>query len=331
MYVYTDAEIVKVYHDSSSLLLKLHSSDSPLCVGYSPLPLIYDEKQEKLSREHHVGSHHPCRVVQFNLIDGTAIVSLQSSILSQRYMRYEDISVGDILDSRVEWHGSCGMIVVIHGNIRGLCPVTHLSDGRLKNPRKKYEEGKTVKCRVLHVNAEERRVLLTCKKSLLQLPEDEVLLDYTQATVGKIFKGVVSRIRSRGFNVFFFNNVMGYVPQSEMSVSHVTYPQPSSVVQPGQVVECRVLSCVPDKKRLQLSLRLDTTTLSDISSSQQLIPGMEISGEVTGVAESGLSIRYEPTGEVGFIPKEHLSDYPSFCGRVLSQHQHSLETAVKES
>lgn len=323
--LYTGAEIVKIYPDSS-LLLNLGSGH----VGYSPLPLVYDKRQDKLSREHRVGSRHLCRVVQFNLIDGAAIVSLQPSVLAQRYMRYADISVGDVLEGVVERHGSFGTIVLIQGNIRGLCPTSHLTDGRNRNPQKKYKEGTPVKCRVLHVDAEERRVLLTCKKSLLRLGEGEILAEYAQATTGKVFKGVVSRIRERGFTVFFFNNLMGYVPQSEMSSGQRTFPDPSSVAQPGQVVECRVLDCVPDQKRLRLSLRLDAEALPDVPPEDRLKPGMVISAEVTGVTANGLSLRYRRTGEFGFLPTEHLSDYPVFCSRVLSQHQHSLEAAVNK-
>ena len=321
----TDAESVKIFPDSS-LLLTLGSGQ----VGYCPLPLVYDERQDKLSREHRVGTCHSCRIVQFNLIDGAAIVSLQPSVISQRYMRYADISVGDVLEATVDRHGSFGMVVLIQGHIRGLCPTSHLADGRLKNPQKKYEEGTTVRCRVLHVDSEERRVLLTCKKSLLRLEEEEVLVEYAQATVGKIFKGVVSRIHERGFTVFFFNNVMGYVPQSEMGTGQVGFPAPSSVVHPGQVVECRVLECVPETKRLRLSLRVDMEAVADVSPEDRLQPGMVVSVTVCGVAANGLSLRYERTGEFGVLPTEHLSDYPTFCARVLSQHQHSLETAVKQ-
>ena len=325
MYPPTDAEIVKIYPDSS-LLLTLGSSH----VGYCPLPLVYDERQEKLSREHRVGSCHSCRIVHFNLIDGVAIVSLQPSVISQRYVRYADISVGDVLEATVDRHGSFGMVVLIQGHIRGLCPTSHLADGQLKNPRKKYEEGTSVRCRVLHVDAEERRVLLTCKKSLLRLGEGEALAEYAQATAGKVFKGVVSRVYERGFTVFFFNNVKGYVPQSEMTTGQVGFPAPSSVVRPGQVVECRVLECVPDMKRLRLSLRLDTEAVPDVSPGDRLQAGMVISVTVCGVAANGLSLRYEGTGEFGVLPTEHLSDYPAFCARVLSQHQHSLETAIKQ-
>ena len=319
----TDAEIVKIFPDSS-LLLRL----SPDCLGFCPLPLASDEGREK---SHRVGTRHPCRVVQFNLIDGTAIVSLQPSVLSQRYLRYADISVGDLLEATVERHGSFGMIVSIQDSLRGLCPATHLSDGLLRDPQRKLPEGKPVKCRVMHVAADEKRVLLTCKKSLLRLGEGEVLSDYAQAEVGRVVRGVVSRIHTHGFSVFFFNNVMGYVAKSEMTGGHgVSFPEPSSVVRPGQVVECRVLACEPQTRKLRLSMRLEREEVHDVAPGNQLLPGRRVGGEVTGVAGDGVSLRCRETGEVGFLPIQHLSDYPSLCGGMLSQHQHSLEAAIRE-
>ena len=183
----TDSEIIKVFPDSS-LLLRLTSD----LLGFAPLPMVYDDKRDKLDKSHRPGTHHRCRVIQFNLIDGVAIVSLQPSVLSQRYLRYSDISPGDLLDATVQRHGSFGMILTIHGNIRGLCPTTHLSDTTLKDPHRKLQVEKTVKCRVLHVAPEEKRVLLTCKKSLLRLTEEEVLSDYSQV------RAVQRRGRGRG-------------------------------------------------------------------------------------------------------------------------------------
>ena len=324
-YISTGAEIVHVYSDSS-LLLDLGSE----VMGYARLSLIYDGRQERLSREHRAGARHACRVVQFNLMDGVAILSLQPSVLSQRYMKYADISVGDVLEATVEKHGRFGMVVSIQGSICGLCPTIHISDVRLKNPQKRYKEGSKVKCRVLTVEAADRRVLVTCKKSLLKMEGKEMLSEYSQARPGEVFRGVIGHVHERGCTVFFFNNVTGYIPLSELSTSHVTPASPASLVWAGQLVECRVLECVPETKRLRLSLRLDRSAPLGISEEDALKPGMVVTAEVTGMASNGISLCYPATGEPAFLPTQHLSDYPAFCPILLSQHQSSLAAAVKE-
>lgn len=80
-------------------------------------------------------------------------------------------------------HSKFGVVLTIQGNIRGLCPTSHLGDSLSKNLWKKYEVGKAVKCRVLRVDVEERRVLLTCKKSFLHNEEEEEVSDFSELKV----------------------------------------------------------------------------------------------------------------------------------------------------
>lgn len=253
--LFIDAEIVCVYPDSS-LLLDLGSG----YMGYCPLPLVYDEKQDKLSHDHRLGSRHPCRIVNFNLIDGVAIVSLQPSILSQRYMRYADIVAGDVLEATVERHSKFGVVFLIQGNIRGLCPTPHLGDSLSKNLWKKYEVGKVVKCRVLHVNVEERRVLLTCKKSFLHYEEEEVS-DFSELKVkenqqsstahsecpspllsplqpDQILTGFIKKIMSYGCFVEFPHGLIGLAPNKYLRDEFTL--DPAQFFQQGQTVLARV-------------------------------------------------------------------------------------------
>ena len=149
--------------------------------------------------------------------------------------------------------------------------------------------------------------------------------------MGGVFKGVVGQVSNGGFTVFFFNNVLGYVPKSEMvGAGGAMFPAPSSVVRPGQAVECRVIRCQPETKTLRLSLRLDGEAAADVASEDQLQPGMRVKGEVTGVAADGIGLRCTENGEFGFLPVCHLSDYPSLCPGKLSHHQEALEAAVRE-
>ena len=286
-----------------------------------------------MGRGYGVGTRHTCRVVQFNLVDGVIIVSLQPSVLGQRYMRYSDIGVGDVLEGSVDKVGEYGMIVSVQGRIQGLCPSVHVLDARRRvAPGKRPVERATVKCRVLAVEPEERRLLLTCKRSLLGLEAGELLTEYSQATPGRVVRGVVGRVMDRGCSILFFNHVSGFIPLEEMSMS--VFPSaaaPGSFVREGRAVDCRVLECNPETAFLRLSLRLDRHTPAEgMTDGTALAPRAVVTAEVVGVAANGLSLRCPATGEVGFLPTQHLSDYPLFCPRLLSQHQVSLEAAVKE-
>ena len=296
--------------------------------GYAPTRLISDEKTS--SSRYRQGTLHPCRVVQFNLIDGVPIVSLQPSILDKPYMKFADVSVGEVVEGTVEKFGDFGMIVSLADNIRGLCPKLHVSDIRtiIKQPKKKYKEGSKVKCRVLNIEPSERRLLLTCKKTLVRSTRD-LLTDYSLATPGGVHHGMISSVHSYGCIVHFYNRVRGLVLKSELSSTHAVR-DPASEFWAGQPVECKVLESEPSSQKLLLSLRLNDFLPVSTDQDESLAPGNVIDAEVTGIASNGVNLRHQETGELAFLPSQHLSDYPDLCTHLLNFHQTQLEKTVKE-
>lgn len=321
--IFQDAPVIHT-DQHSSLLLDLGGGMR----GYAPLALVYDDKQESLGREYRKGTRHACRVIQFNLLDGVAIVSLQPSVLEKPYFKYSDIKIGEVVEGTVEKHGDYGMIVSLSDAIRGLCPRIHMSDVRLKQPKKKHKEGSKVKCRVLHVASAERRLLLSCKKSFIRSPHDP-LCEYSQAKPGGVHTGVVSSVRDYGCVVRFFGNVKGLVTKSELSSSQVI-ATPSSHFWPEQSVECKILRCEPASEKLLLSMRLDSPLPVEVAEEKALSPGSFVDMEVTGIVSSGLNLRCPETGELSHLPTMHLSDWPHLCLPLLKMHQSSLERALRQ-
>ena len=317
------AKVIHVDH-TSSLYLELGND----VVGYAPTRLISDEKTS--ATKFRPGSLHSCRVVQFNLVDGVAIVSLQASVLKKRYMKFSDITTGETVEGTVERFGNFGMIVALTDSIRGLCPRLHLSDVRsiMKQPKKKYKEGSKVKCRVLSVDPSKRRLLLTCKKTMVRSTHDP-LCDYAQATPGNIHHGVISSVHNYGCIVHFYDRVRGLVLKSELSSTHVVQ-DPASEFWVGQPVECRVMESEPSSQRLLLSLKLHDFLPVSLDQDESLAPGDVVDGEVTGIASNGINLRHPVTGELEFLPSLHLSDYPCLCTHLLNLHQTQLEKTVKE-
>lgn len=199
-------------------------------------------------------------------------------MLEKPYFKYSDIKIGEVVEGTVEKHGDYGMIVSLSDAIRGLCPRIHMSDVRLKQPKKKHKEGSKVKCRVLHVASAERRLLLSCKKSFIRSPHDP-LCEYSQAKPGGVHTGVVSSVRDYGCVVRFFGNVKGLVTKSELSSSQVI-ATPSSHFWPGQSVECKILRCEPASEKLLLSMRLDSPLPVEVAEEKALSPGSFVDMEV---------------------------------------------------
>ena len=293
--------------------------------GFCPLGLVYDDKKDAIGKEYKIGSHHACRLVQFNRLDGFAIVSLQPSVLNRPYMKFADLKVGEAVEGKVERHGDYGMTVSLTDTIRGMVPRLHLADVDLKNPKARFKEGGAVKCRVLSLEPEKRRLLLTCKRSLVQ-SDKERLCDYSQAKPGEVYQGVIAAVREIGCVVRFFGDVVGRVHKLELSsIQLVT--DPKAVFSVGQTVECRVLECKPASRELKVSFRLDR------GDPLAAVDGLDVSVvmdlEVMGVTSGGINLR-APSGELAFLPTPHLSDYPSLCAPLLKIHQAGLEKATRE-
>ena len=292
--------------------------------GFCPLAMIYDEKKDAIGKEYKIGSHHPCRVVQFNQLDGFAIVSLQPSVLERPYMKFADLKVAELVEGKVERHGDFGMTVNLTDTIRGMVPRVHLADVDLKNPKARFKEGTAVKCRVLSLEPENRRLLLTCKKSLVQ-SNREPLCDYAQARPGDVYLGTVAAVRDIGCVVRFFGDVIGRVHKLELSSTQLVN-DPTAMFSVGQVVECRVLGCVPASKELKLSFRLSD---EEPAAGSALDVSMVTDLEVMGITPSGINLR-APSGELAFLPTLHLSDYAALCPALLKLHQTRLEQASRE-
>lgn len=323
----------KVIHIDRSKGLYLELGND--VIGYAPVWMLSDEKvvmsQELVKSTHRVGTLHSCRIVQFNLLDGFPIVSLQVSVIEKPYMRYADLSVGDIVEGKVERFGEFGMIVGLTDSIRGLCGRMHISDSSaiMKQPRKKYKEGSKVKGRVLLVNPSQNRLLLTCKKSFVR-DTDSVLSCYSDAVQGGVVMGVVSAVRGFGVIVSFYNGVRGVVLKPELGLEPAVSDH-SSVFWAGLTVQCRVLECEPEKERLLLSLRVDTAVASAVADGNDGVKVEDIVvAEVTGIASNGINLKCCGNDEVMFLSTAHLSDHAHHCPHLLHFHQTRLEKCVKK-
>ncbi len=291
-----------------------------------------DRPSQELTRStHRVGTLHDCRIVQFNLLDGFPIVTLQTSVIDKPYMRYTDLTVGELVEGKVNRFGEFGMIVGLTEHIRGLCPRVHISDNTtiMKQPRKKYKEGSKVKARVLSVDPAKNRLSLTCKKSFIR-DSNIALSCYSEAVPGGVVVGVVSAVREFGVIVSFYNRVRGIVLKSELGLSQPVPVDLSSVFWVGQPVQCRVLESEPDKQRLLLSLRVNTALANTVTDGNHVQVEDIVVAEVTGIASNGINLKCTSNNEVLFLATSHLSDHTQHCPHLLRLHQTQLEKCVKK-
>lgn len=95
-----------------------------------------------------VGSIHKGRVIGYSSLDGLLQASLQKSVLERRFMKVQDLHVGEKIDGIVQRLSDSALFVNIHGNVAGVVWPLHYSDLRLKHPERRFKAGTAVKARV---------------------------------------------------------------------------------------------------------------------------------------------------------------------------------------
>ncbi|KAM4751117.1 protein RRP5 homolog [Anableps anableps] len=255
---------------------------------------------------------HTCRILDFSPLEQIYFVSLRKSVIEQRFYRYQDIHTGQVVEGKVSVLLSHGMMVHLSEHVKGLVPRTHLSDIVLKNPEKKYIEGMKVKCRVLSVDVDNRKLCLTRKKTLVEstLP---LFFSYNDARPGRVSHGYIVSIKDFGCIVRFYNNVKGLVPLGELSSESIVCPE--DVFYVGQVLKAKVLRCEPVKEKLLLSFKAVAEGETEESTKSQFDceVGKMVEAKVVKKSIKGLEVVILPDEGHAVLPTVHLSDHMSNC------------------
>ncbi|XP_019115723.2 protein RRP5 homolog isoform X2 [Larimichthys crocea] len=255
---------------------------------------------------------HTCRILDFSPMDQIHFVSLRKTMIEKPFYRYHDLQAGQIVEGTVSVLLHHGMVVHLSDHIKGLVPRTHLSDILLKNPEKKYMEGMKIKCRVLTVEAENKKLYLTRKKALIESPLP-LFLSYADARPGRVSHGYVVCIKDFGCIVRFYNNVKGLVPLRELSSEPILTPQ--EVFYVGQVLKAKVLQCDPDKSKMVLSFKAAVEGVTEAPPKPEFDceVGKRLEARVLKKLLNGLEVAILPDEFRAVLPTMHLSDHMSNC------------------
>ncbi|XP_036380286.1 protein RRP5 homolog isoform X1 [Megalops cyprinoides] len=255
---------------------------------------------------------HDCRIMDFSPLEQIHLVSLRKSIIEAPFLRYQDLQVGQVVEGTVTALQNFGMLVKVTDHIKGMVPRTHLADIVLKNPEKKYSVGNKVKCRVLSVDPQMRKLVMTRKKALVEstLP---LFRSYADARAGRISHGFIVCVKDFGCIVRFYGNVKGLVPKHELSTEPVVVPEKLFYV--GQVVKAKVLTCDADQEKLLLSFKAvaggETETPQQPQFSFEV--GKNVDATIVSKVLNGLEVSILPEEMPALLPMTHLSDHVSNC------------------
>ena len=308
--IVNDAKIVKI-EQGMGLLVDVGVKGVR---GFVHISKISDSKIETLSEStgpYKVGSVHKARIIGYNSIDGLFIVSMEPKVISQAFLRMEDVKIGQVVKGTVEKmlvneNGVDGLIVKLAEGITGLVPKLHLADIQLQHPEKKFKEGSAVTARVLSTIPEKRQIRLTLKKTLVN-SDAEAWTSFDNLEPGLQAPGTLINILPSGAVVQFYGSVRGFLPVSEMSESFIQDPKQHFRI--GQVVNVHILSIDSPNKRMIVSCKDPSvfgTTQQEAFKSLKL--GDMVVGNVTEKTSAEIRVEIEPSRLKALLPVEHLAD-----------------------
>jgi len=213
--------------------------------------------------------------------------------------------IGAIVEGTVRNLTNYGAFIEIEEGIDGLLHVSDVSWTRkISHPSEVVEKGQKVRCKVLSVDQQRRRIALGLK----QLDEDPWATDIpSRYQSGQVVKGTVTKLTNFGVFVGLENGLEGLLHISELADHKVENPE--EIVKVGDEIEVKILRVDTDERKIGLSRKRvqwseeqenaaaeqeagGSNNGSSNGSSSQSVPASELKG---GVGKSGPLI--QPAGE----------------------------------
>ncbi|GAA5841896.1 hypothetical protein JCM11251_005414 [Rhodosporidiobolus azoricus] len=236
------------------------------------------------------GAPLPGRVVGYSAVDGLVQLSLQPSVLEQKFLRVQDVKVGEEVKGTVKRLSDSALFVSISGNVDGVVWPLHYADIRLKHPEKKFKPGQTVKARIFSADPIKNRVVLTLKKALLTT-ERPIVTSFEEARVGLVTDATVTKVLEKSVLVDFFGGVRALIPAVEAAESFTSISDLSRLFPLGKTLPVRIISVDSASQRIVASVRQvdhpSSATTSSSSSSAANIDELDI-GTVSSATISAL-------------------------------------------
>ncbi len=231
--------------------------------------------------------------------DGNPILSKKRADFEQAWVRVQQAkNSGETIQALVQERVKGGLVVDL--GIRGFVPASHVGNGSLKNNLDRYL-GQTIPLKVIEVDKERRKVVLSNKMAEMELREQRSRETKENLAPGQRRRGVVRRLTPYG-GFIDLGGIDGLLHISEMSWTRIN--DPKEVMREGQEVDVIVLKIDIENNRVSLGMRqILPDPWAEIATKYK--EGDVITGTVTRVVPFGAFIQLEG-GIEGIIPNVEL-------------------------
>ncbi|KAF7320265.1 hypothetical protein MKEN_00811100 [Mycena kentingensis (nom. inval.)] len=281
--------------------------DSGAAQGFAHISHVSDDHVPSLSSSGpwKPGSLHAARVTGYFAFDRLLQLSFKPSVLEQKFLQVMDVQVGEVIKGTIKKLSDSNLIVSLFNNVDGVIWPNHYADIALKHPSKRFKAGASIKCRVLVVDQERKRLALTAKKTLIDstLP---IIATLDDVRVGTVVHAVVSKIFDKHILVEFFNHLKAIVPSRELSETTVTKLSESFPV--GKVLKVRVISLDTEHGRIVASVKQASSHYDVIADISAVEIGNIVSGTLTEVQADNAVLILQPSQVRALISLNNLAN-----------------------
>ena len=161
----------------------------------------------------------------------------------------ENYPVGTVIEGTVRNLTSYGAFIEIEEGIDGLLHVTDMSwTKKITHPSEMVKKGDRVRCVVLSVDTQKKRIALGLKQLTPDPWQDEIPGSYH---VGDLLSGYITKLTNFGAFVKLEEELEGLLHVSELSDHKIASPE--EIVSPGMKVEVRVIRVDVEERKIGLS------------------------------------------------------------------------------
>lgn len=179
-----------------------------------------------------------------------------------------------------------GAVAYLEG-IRGFIPASKLALHYVEEEELAEFKNKQIKVRVITVNAEEDKLVLSAKEILQEKAAEESAKKVSNIEVGLVTEGVVESLQPYGAFVRLSNGVSGLLHISQICEKRIKHPK--VVLKEGETIKVKVIG-VKDGKLSLSKKALEEVAAAEVYEEEVEIPESENLGTSLGDLLKGLSL-----------------------------------------
>ncbi len=252
------ATVIAVSEEEATLDLKYYAP------GIIKATDLSDDPDYSILQNLHPGDEIQATVICTDDGDGNIVLSKKEA---NRMLGWEKLKTAmeqeTILTVRVKEAVNAGVVTYAEG-LRAFIPASQLSLDYVEDPS--VFIGKDLEVRVITVDAQKEKLVLSAKSVLKERAEEERNHRISMLVPGTVVEGTVESLTNYGAFVNIGNGLTGLVHVSQICERRIR--KPSEVLKVGQNVRAKILNT--NDNRIALSIRaLEEITESDADESAQ--------------------------------------------------------------